>query len=1165
MGKSLLIGALSPETYRKIRISVAPRKPIELSLNELISVLDTIYEPEKNNLIARMKLLDLKQEQDEPIQRFSERVKEGIAQCYFDNTIDVKDLFATIVFSRGLRNSDMKKAILQQHRIKPNSSFLESMNTAMGIEIIRGTEPDQVNFVKHKRNHVQKGKRFEKKVMKCYCCNKTGHLKKDCKYKDKTCLKCKKVGHLKYVCKSRNKVVGAISGDSDNDSEIDTTVSESEVDIYEIRENLQRGNIRMELNNVEVESLLDTGACKTLLSEKSWRSVGAPTLIDFNENKIETLGVMKTNMNYKGKVSEVEVTVAKGVRQNLLGRDLLGILRIDMNKFFYGKPEGILAINIDDEMKKSLEIRYPNLFSSGLGSYTGEMVKINVKEEAQPKIIIYRCSNLNLKDQVRLEIERLEKLDVWEPVKALQWISPMSVALKADGRVRICANFSQTINKVLDCEQYQIPAPHELFNKIQGCNLFSNFDITDAFLSVMVEPQSRKYLVVSTSIGLMQYKRLPFGLASAPMIFQRIMSELLNEHNEVAVYFDDVVIGGKDIAEHDKRMHAVLEKLEISGFKLNINKSAIRKPEVRYLGNILDKRGIRPDENKTKAIKEMRNPTSLMELKSFLGIVIHYSKFIPNLSIIAKPLNELTKKNRKFELNEQCIRSIKILKEILVSDKILVPYSRDLPIIFAADASQYGYGAVVMHRFKDGSERPIEFTSKTFNDAQVNYSQVEKECCDIVNGILKFKDYLLGREFVLQTDSIRIDRWSCQLKRFHFRTEYINTKAFGKADGLSRLPLNENQQLENNDTQESAVLVIENSPLDLEMIVKETGKDKKLQQVIKFINGKWPRKLNKQMKEFDKIKYQLSVVNGLVMKNEQIYIPEVLRPETLRKLHEGHIGTVRMKLLARSNFYWVNMNQQIEDITKKCNTCMSIGIPVKNTNLHSWTPASESFERVHIDMCGPMGGESYLVVYDIYTCYPFVERLKHGTSDEIIKILDKIFVTFQTPKVIVSDNGRNFVSEKIRSYYKKNNIKFLNSPPYHPQSNGPAENLVKKFKTSYYKSKKDGLTSNEAVREFLRTTRNCPSTRTMKTPIEMMLNKKVKILRNNCLKEDSSKIHSEKRENIFAKERSVGTAVKKDMDPTPFKANDEVWHRTKFQNEWNKGVVKRDLVLICTK
>uniref|UniRef100_A0A0N4Z3Z8 CCHC-type domain-containing protein n=1 Tax=Parastrongyloides trichosuri TaxID=131310 RepID=A0A0N4Z3Z8_PARTI len=265
------------------------------------------------------KLLDLKQEQDEPIQRFSERVKEGIAQCYLDNTIDVKDLFATIVFSRGLRNSDMKKAILQQHRIKPNSSFLESMNTAMGIEIIRGTEPDQVNFVKHKRNHVQKGKRFEKKVMKCYCCNKTGHLKKDCKYKDKTCLKCKKVGHLKYACKSRNKVVGAINGDSDNDSEIDTTVSESEVDIYEIRENLQRGNIKMELNNVEVEFLLDTGACKTLLSEKSWRNLGAPTLRkkeqtlrDFNGNKIETLGVMKTNMNYKGKVSEVEVTVVKG-------------------------------------------------------------------------------------------------------------------------------------------------------------------------------------------------------------------------------------------------------------------------------------------------------------------------------------------------------------------------------------------------------------------------------------------------------------------------------------------------------------------------------------------------------------------------------------------------------------------------------------------------------------------------------------------------------------------------------------------------------------------------------------------------------------------------------------------------------------------------------------
>lgn len=147
----------------------------------------------------------------------------------------------------------------------------------------------------------------------------------------------------------------------------------------------------------------------------------------------------------------------------------------------------------------------------------------------------------------------------------------------------------------------------------------------------------------------------------------------------------------------------------------------------------------------------------------------------------------------------------------------------------------------MFHRYEDGSERPIEYISKAFNDAQVKYSQVEKECCGIVNGVIRIKDYLLGRIFILQTDSMplklllppdaslpnvilrRIDRWSCQLKRLNFFTEYIDTKAFGIVDGLSRLPLNETQQLKKNESQDTTIFVIENLPLSLQKIIEETA------------------------------------------------------------------------------------------------------------------------------------------------------------------------------------------------------------------------------------------------------------------------------------------------------------------------------------------------------
>uniref|UniRef100_A0A0N5BN48 RNA-directed DNA polymerase n=1 Tax=Strongyloides papillosus TaxID=174720 RepID=A0A0N5BN48_STREA len=1072
----------------------------------------------------------------------------------------------------------MKKAVLQQHRIKPSSTFNDSINAATGIEIIKGVDVESINAIKHKR---------------------TGHLRRDYKHKDKKCNKCHKVGHLKYACKNKNRIVGAINEDStSNEVSESISVEDSEGIFTVVDKDMKNGKISIKLNNTKKKVLLDTGACQSLINEGTWRSIGAPKLEkkaqilrDFNGNELDLIGESEIEFVYKKSKVIAKVNVVRGDKQDLIGRDIIKRLKIDLNSIFYGKENGILNVETEDDVRSKIKLMYPNLFAEGLGTYTGELIKIQLRDDAVPKVISYRCNNLNLKDKIRNEIERLVKLDVWEPINSSEWISPMSVALKSNGNVRICANFSQTINKVVDNEQFQIPTPHKLFARIEGCAVFSNFDISDAFLSIVIDPQCRKYLVVSTPIGLMQYKRLPFGLSSSPMIFQRIMTNLLQDIDGVAVYFDDVVVGGKDVHEHDIRMHKVLDKLEVSGFKLNVTKSAIRKNQIKYLGHIIDKNSITPDPQKTKAIKEMRKPTNLNELKSFLGMVIHYAKFIPKLSIIAKPLNELTKKNRKFEFNDDCRRSFEALKEVLSSNKVLVPYSRKIPVIFASDASQYGYGAVVMHRFDDGSEKPIEYVSKTFNEAQVNYSQIEKECCAITDSLpLKF---LLSPDTSLPNVILRrIDRWACQLKRFQFKTEYINTKFFGKVDGLSRLPLNENQNWELNDTEKSSIRVISEAPVDIDKVRVETVNDKVLREILKYLRNGWPKNLSKKLKEYGKIKFNLAENDGIIMKNEQIIIPLSLQSEVLRMLHSGHVGIVRMKMLARSNVFWMGMNKQIENVTKKCETCMKIGIPESNVNLHPWEPAKEIFEKLHIDMCGPLDNVRYLVIYDMFTGYPFVERLRNGDSQEIIDILDRIFIDFMYPSLNVSDNGTNFVSEKIRRYYDEHGIRYLTSAPYHPQSNGAAENLVKKFKTVYFKLLKDGHSPKNAVKIFLKTNRNVANTRTHESPYEKMFNKKFKLI-----KESSRKMENRiKRQNDFvkskdkmsdrvviAKKESSRRSNKCDMNKDDgkktidkadkrhsfdgkvsksnvkeFKENEKVWEKTKNIKEWNKAtVVKR--------
>ncbi|CEF61625.1 Reverse transcriptase domain and Integrase, catalytic core domain and Zinc finger, CCHC-type domain and Peptidase A2A, retrovirus, catalytic domain and Ribonuclease H-like domain and Peptidase A2A, retrovirus RVP subgroup domain and Aspartic peptidase domain-containing protein [Strongyloides ratti] len=1181
MAKALLMGALVPETYRKLRIGSAPRKPIDLPLNEVISLLDSLHEQERNNLISRIKLLEIRQSSDESVMNYVERLRDMVGQCSLDNIQDAKDLISTIVFTKGLKSDNLKRAVYQQHQLKPTSSLNESINSAMGVEVIGDSNVVSVNAVKFRK---KSGKAL--KSLKCFCCNKTGHLKKDCRLKDKKCDKCKKIGHIKSACKARSRIVGYI-----NESEVDED-SESENGIFTVSANkINNSKINVDINKIETEFLLDTGACKSLLSEHSWKRIGKPeikektqALKDFSGNKIEIMGQINVLMRYKQMELKTSLLVVKGSCQDLIGRDLIDKLKVDLNQAYYGKHlSGINNIENEIEFKEKLKLTYPFLFSKGLGKFNGDPIVLKLRENATPKVVVYRCSNLNLKQKVMEEIDRLIKLDVWEKVHSSEWISPMSVALKSNGKIRICANFSQTVNKMVDVEQFQIPTTQELFSRIEGCKIFSNLDISDAFLAIQVAPESRKLLVVSTPAGLMQFKRLPFGLSSSPMIFQRIMSNLLSEIDGTAVYFDDVLIGGKDEIQHDERVHKVLEKLEKSGMKLNMEKSVIRKDQIKYLGNIVNGEGIRPDPEKTKAISLMRKPENASELKSFLGMVIHYGKFIPKLSIIAKPLNNLTRKNAKYEFDKECERSFSILKEILSSNKILVPYSISRPVVFASDASQFGYGAVILHRFEDGSEKPIEYISKTFNSAQLNYSQIEKECCGIVNGILRFKDYLLGRKFILQTDSLplkfllapdtslpniilrRIDRWSCQIKRFQYTTEYVNTKMFGKADALSRLPLLENQEWEKNDTEAAAIMLVENSPLNTDKVRIESGKDKVFKQLIKFIKIGWPKALKGKLKEFDRIKLELAENNGIIMKGEQLVIPLCLRKEVLQKLHLGHTGIVRMKILARSNVYWPGMNKEIENLSKTCETCNKIGTPVAKTNLHPWQPSVETFERIHIDLCGPMNGKTFLVLYDTYSCYPFIVQVKKGDSEEIIEILDKIFIDFTYPKLLVSDNGPNLVSAKMNEYLRSNGIKHLTAAPYHPQSNGAAENLVKKFKISYYRSINDGNSSKESVKIFLKSYRNSPSSRTGKCPVELMFNRKVKIINdekffgNKKLTNDNitpQKEISRKPKKLNGNISPLKETSRKSKKLVEFKVNDPVWERVKNSSVWKKDVIK---------
>ena len=345
-----------------------------------------------------------------------------------------------------------------------------------------------------------------------------------------------------------------------------------------------------------------------------------------------------------------------------------------------------------------------------------------------------------------------------------------------------------------------------LFTALNGGCKFTKLDFSDAYLQLELDDESRNFMVISTHLGLYQYTRLSFGIAAAPAIFQQTMETMLQGLSGVVCYLDDIVVTGKSDAEHLQNLERVLAKIQEYGFQVRKEKCSFMQDSIEYLGHIVDKNGIHVSPKKIKGIVEMPKPRNQHQLRSFLGMVNHYGKFLCNLSDMCAPLNKLLQKEQPWSWTNSCQDVFDRIKKKLVSTEALAHYDPSLPLFLAADASSIGVGAVIFHQYPDKTERAIAHASKTLTAAERNYSQIEREALSIIYGIKKFHQYLWGRHFKIQTDhkplttifggkkgiptttASRLQRWSIIIMGYSFEIEYKSTKQFGNADGLSRLP-----------------------------------------------------------------------------------------------------------------------------------------------------------------------------------------------------------------------------------------------------------------------------------------------------------------------------------------------------------------------------------------
>ena len=459
-----------------------------------------------------------------------------------------------------------------------------------------------------------------------------------------------------------------------------------------------------------------------------------------------------------------------------------------------------------DQLKK-LVCEYRDVFAANdteLGRTHVYQHHLRLKPGAQPpKERLYRTNAVERKF-IEGQIREMLTNDIIENTTS-QYSSPIVLVKKKDGSMRFCSDLRR-INEIIEEDTYPLPLIQDVLDAIgqSRSSIYSILDLRAAFWQVPIHPDSRKYLTINSHVGKFCYKVLPFGLHSSPAAFQRLMNTVLKGVAwEFAIAFiDDVVVFSPDPETHLKHLTQIFDRLREAGLRLKPQKCVFGVDKIHYLGHVIDRTGIRPDEKKVKAVKDFETPTSLTKVKSFLGMVNYYRKFISDFAKIAKPLNELTRKTTgPFIWTTEAQEAFLELKRKLMSSPILVHADCSLPFKLTTDSSRTSLGWV-LEQNQEGKNRVVCYGGKTLNQAQASYPISDLEALAVMSAIKDLDCYLRYAKFVVVTDHQplkymlknpnpppgRWSKWIAILSQYDFEVEYLKGSANRVADALSRVP-----------------------------------------------------------------------------------------------------------------------------------------------------------------------------------------------------------------------------------------------------------------------------------------------------------------------------------------------------------------------------------------
>ena len=1140
--RAVFLSTIGGAAYKLLRSLVGEdvkSKPLE----ELQAAMKDHLKPTPNVIAERFRFFKRDRVAGETVNQYITELQRLSEHCEFRTELKtyLRDRFVCGLNSQTVQQKllaskqlDLAKALDLARSHESSSRDAKLIHAEAGASHVHQVELNEPCCV-HKVGPPQGSKIGSKE---CYRCGNVGHLAAKCPYASYACHRCGMKGHLKKRCRQEEKpstggstvksapvrkLCACSEGEvSDQEGACAEALSLDPLNLFLLqRKNSEPVMVEVLLNDRLVRMEVDTGAAVTVMNRPSYARVKKNEQeLQRSDVKLQTYtgelitpeGVGDVAVEYHGQKLDLPITVVDGNMPNLMGRDWLAHLNLKWEELFPLRAAVQKLEKTPNSAVDGLLEEFPDVFTDELGCLRDFKVHIPVPENVEPKYCKARPVPYALRDRLDAELEKLEKQGVWHRVQYSRWAAPVVTVLKDPrdpmGPIRICGDYKQTVNRAAPLDGYPIPNTVDQLAMLAGGDKFTKLDLSQAYQQLELDEASRELLTISTHQGLFQPSRLQFGIHSATGIFQREMDRRLSRIPFTKARVDDILISGRNDEEHLNNLRAVLQALRVAGLTLCMKKCSFLQEEVTYCGYVVSRHGIKPMPENVEAVKEAPSPTSITELRSFLGMVNYYNMYLPEMATVTEPLHNLLRKDVPWKWSGDCRAAFEKVKKLLCEAPVLCLFDMAKPIVVHTDASDYGIGAVLSHVMEDGSEKPVCFASRTLSSAERNYATVEKEGLALVYAVRKFHQFLFGNQFVLITDhkpllglfaentalpakaASRVLRWALLLSAYRYELRYREGSRNGNADALSRLPLDARTGDFSQKLASVAMMEVVKSPVTEAELRRSTQVDPVLSVVLqRILEGGLDRETDESFKPYLRKKHELTTESGCVLWGTRVVVPMALCTRVLEQLHEVHPGVVRMKALARSYVWWPGIDRDIEGAVRQCQVCQ-LNQSRPATVAHPWEFPTRPWERLHMDHAGPLHGKTYLIVVDSYSKWPEIERVASTDAKTTCAVLRRLFATHGIPRTVVSDNGSGFKSAEMQEFFKRNGIQHIFSAPYHPSSNGQAERYVRIFK-EMLRTMREGDIETKLCRMLFQY-RLTPQTTTGRSPSELLMNRQVR-------------------------------------------------------------------------